>query len=690
MTNYIEYLNYTFADEEIYDLTQYRETSLDKASLGIDTMTAEIKSTSRLDTTGRLYEPIKIYRSGRLDGLYFLTDIVRTGKNKYQISGVSSVGRLQKVQHLGGIYSGETASSVINDIVGSIPVSIDAALGATPLYGFLPPTSDARDNLAAVLFAIGGSLTTAADGTLVIGYLPSSQSGSLAAGVIYSGARVNIDAQITDVTVYEHSYTPGNEDLILFDGTTSANQLIIFDEPAHDLVATGFSVVSSGANYAIVTAGTGTLEGKTYDHSTRMIHGSIIPNAPLKNEKIISAATLVSSHNVMQVTSRLMTYYSRNEHLIFDAICETEKSGSVLSVYHPFEGGQIVGTVETLTEKPSKVKKGTFKMLSGYVPQDTPESFDHEVILTGSGSYIIPNGVTRLSVTLIGGGSGGFMGKKGQDGTIPEIITTPGTRLNTDSSSLKPALGGDGGEGGDPGQIYTEIINVTPFSVHNYSCGSGGNGESELLPPSPGNPSTFDAMSSASGMTMNEPFVCLDGTVFGGRGERGMNGGNGGGWEYISGFYNLIAAQSIIVNGITYAAGADGSPTSTAEDDYPPAPAPTNHQCLYFGSLGGGAAYMNNGHDASATTTSGSVQSADIDVGAAGNGANAFAPDPENTYGKGGRGGNGGGGAGQVGDPLTINTHHPERCSITLPAAASGGKGSSGSRGGYGVIILRY
>lgn len=116
-----------------------------------------------------------------------------------------------------------------------------------------------------------------------------------------------------------------------------------------------------------------------------------------------------------------------------------------------------------------------------------------EDTLTGSGTYVVPSGVTKIMVYVQAAGGGGGSGATG-----------------TDSSG--PIRAGGGGGGGSAGQWRTAVLEVVPGQNINYSVGSGGAGGVGRTAP-------FTAGASGS-----------DGgnTVFGGIACVGGNGGPGG------------------------------------------------------------------------------------------------------------------------------------------------------------------
>ena len=102
--------------------------------------------------------------------------------------------------------------------------------------------------------------------------------------------------------------------------------------------------------------------------------------------------------------------------------------------------------------------------------------------LTGSGTYTVPVGVSKVRVLLVSGGGGGG-----------------GGQFILDGASYDPGPGGKGGGGG----VILEYINsVTGGASLSYSCGAGGAGGSGSTPGtqgtvgSTGGVTTFDGTST--------------------------------------------------------------------------------------------------------------------------------------------------------------------------------------------------
>ena len=126
-------------------------------------------------------------------------------------------------------------------------------------------------------------------------------------------------------------------------------------------------------------------------------------------------------------------------------------------------------------------------------------------VLSGSGTFTVPAGVTKLKVTMSGGGGGGG------DGTY------------TSQSGGAGAAGGAGGRGG----WHSETINVAAGMQFSYSVGGGG------------------ARATAGGNTVFGGWTCTGGAA----GTRGV-------------IQTVTVGKETEYTGVNGTKGADGTPSS--------------------------------------------------------------------------------------------------------------------------------
>lgn len=708
-------------------LGEYKELRAD--ALEADTLDITVLSESGTIRNFKKNDKVEYFRSGSRVGVYYLQSVTRVGPKLYTLSALSAVGLLIVRPHRGGIYTGQTVAEVVAEICGDIPVLVETVYRGIKLYGWLPIAS-ARDSLVQVLFAIGAWLHTDENGTLRVQKLWDGAASIIGPGSVHAA---NIQVKYLDpvsaVAVTEHQYIAGTEDVTLFEGTAQQGDVIEFDEPAHTLTAEGFTVLESGANYAVLSAGTGKLTGKSYVHNRRVITRTVTEGAA-ENVEEIADATLVSLVNSSAVAQRMAAYYACREQLTVDVNPAAEHAGHVVSLWNEWDKQQTLACIASRETKISGLLKSRTSALVGFLPQQ-PESleyFDERVLLTGSGTWTVPEGVTTYTKVLIGGGQGGKHGGKGEDGKQRTASWSEGmyTRYNW-SGYLPGAIskGGVGGEGGIGGKVLVETVNdATPGESIAYSCGAAGAGATtDGAEGENGTATTMGGSSSDSGSSSDIGYTDpVTGEVFAAKGDTGIAGGDSGGCSDVSAYPNPTVSGCLYVgqgiaeatdvvdeDGKVWKSGAwllyNNTQQIYGKGNSASADGDLSHgavECSASCSGPSGAAVGANGSDGSATNckaTAGkegnpTYMYAYASPGYPVNGANAAtAPKKPSAYGKGGRGGHGGGAGGCGGYSATGKTTSStmtQKTQANTRGVGTGGLGSVGGEAGDGCIIIYY
>lgn len=374
---------------------EYKELRAD--ALEADTLDITVLSESGTIRYFDKNEKVEFFRSVSRVGTYHLQSVTRVGPKLYTLSALSAVGLLIVRPHRGGIYTGQTVAEVVAEICGDIPVLIETVYRNIKLYGWLPIAS-ARDNLRQVLFAIGAWLHTDENGTLRVQKLWDGTASVIDFNSVDSrNIHVKHLDPVSAVAVTEHQYIAGTEDVTLFEGTAQQGDVIEFDEPAHTLTAEGFTVLESGANYAVLSAGTGKLTGKSYIHNRRVVTRTVTEGVA-ENVEPITDATLVSLVNSSAVAQRMAAYYACREQLTVDVNPAGEHAGHVVSLWNEWDKQQTLACIASRETKISGLLKSRTSALVGFLPPqpESSEYFDERVILTGSGEWTVPEGVTTF------------------------------------------------------------------------------------------------------------------------------------------------------------------------------------------------------------------------------------------------------------------------------------------------------
>ena len=651
-------------------LGEYKELRAD--ALEADTLDITVLSESGTIRNFKKNDKVEYFRSGSRVGVYYLQSVTRVGPKLYTLSALSAVGLLIVRPHRGGIYTGQTVAEVVAEICGDIPVLVETVYRGIKLYGWLPIAS-ARDSLVQVLFAIGAWLHTDENGTLRVQKLWDGAASIIGPGSVHAAnIQVKYLDPVSSVAVTEHQYIAGTEDVTLFEGTAQQGDVIEFDEPAHTLTAEGFTVLESGANYAVLSAGIGKLTGKSYVHNRRVVTRTVTEGAA-ENVEEIADATLVSLVNSSAVAQRMAAYYACREQLTVDVNPAAEHAGHVVSLWNEWDKQQTLACIASRETKISGLLKSRTSALVGFLPPqpETDEYYDERVILIGSGEWTVPEGVTSLRVVLVEHGADGLDGSSGASGGSVSLIVTDTEAKPGGTWSRQPGAGGAGGAGGEGGlggRILSADLDVFSGTVFAYSADTA---------------TTFGTLSAQNGSRSDAGFTDpVTGDVFGKKGDDGSAGGDGGGGGSANGSNFNPGENGTGVPPNTGGAGSEGNYKRFEESE-------TVYKNGYLlvagGTGGGGAAVGNNGQDAVQPLTSG------VRAGA---GANAAPPSNAVNYGCGGYGGNGGGGGGGAsglylrhGAYLYDGT--PSGTWLDL-AGGAGGSGSTGGLGGAGCIIIYY
>lgn len=680
--NEIRYKGVSYATDDDIKVPSgilYEVKALRSDSLEANSLTVTVFSNDKAIMGFAKNDKVEYSRDGRRVGVYYLQTVERVGSDAYTLSALSALGRLITMRHVGGIYTGQTVAEVVPQICGPVEVMIESVYASRQLYGYLPYSNpdtrtgngrSARDNLSQVLFAIGASLGTDENGVMRVEKLWDGVSATITADQINENSCSTVyETPVSAVEITEHQWVKSGADVSLFDGTAEEGALVTFSEPAYNLVGNGVTVRESGDNYAILSAGTGTLTGKRYNHLTRIVRRTVTDGVE-ENVVSVSDATLVSLTNSVDVAKRMADYYRHRETIRVDVEPGTERAGRVVQIFHPWDKKMVQACVESRETVISGILNSQTSALVGFTPAqpEAAEYFSERVLLTGSGTWTPPEGAEAVTAVLIGDGQDGTAGQNGEG-----VALTGQTIPNTCSGSFPSAPAGKGGKAGAPGsggKIFQITMDITPGMSFSYATSQ--NGEAVF-----GSHSSAEGSASASGY-----YDDVTGKTYARQGAVGYDGGDGG------------------------APGASGGSVAGCKGGYGYKPAEYTMrmtednirytQTFKHQGIGGPGAAMGT-----EVTWGPSVFSVglptfipNIEIKGSAPGASAVPGADGENYGDGGGAGHGGGGAGGIGScsismsPTPPSTQHQ---SINFSGDLQrGGSGSKGGKGQPGCIILFY
>lgn len=732
--NELLYNNRTF--ERLRKASCNLSESLSLSALPIDTLSATVVEETNV-TDLQEYEygaVVKYEHNGTLIGKFYLEKIEQTGKWDWTFSCISPIGLLEKDNHWGGVYTGQTAEEVLADVIGGvIPYTIDDGLKTTLVYGWLPKGTR-RDNLRNVLFAINARVVKNSSGDCHFISLAEGEPYNLPISKFYlTGGSVTKGAPATQAQITEHSYyqSPGAVVETIFEGVATGSSfvtpkgtnvsqatLLEWNKPYYDYQISGSSIIESGVNYVVISQSANcTITAKAYAHSERVLFRDGDENES-PNVVTSDACHLVNLTNSELVADRVIAFYGHAKKTVVDILLTTQKPGDYVSYTTPY-GEELTGFIESLDITFSKEMKARATLISGYSPPIV-QTFDNRVVLTGSGQWQVPDGVRKIRYALFQGATGGGPGAKGGDAsgntTHNYTYTSSMTGKVTNKASWylwggPGGTGGAGGTGGTGSRVKEGEMDVTPGQSLSYSCGVGGDGANYgASTGSEGSVTTLNGVTSADGTfpSVSGWVDVLTGEVYALPGDAGLPGGDGAGG---SEDYTIPDTNDMeeIMGGYVGQTGAydedgtlwPGAPTRLGREGYP------NHANLpwapkYFTSNSAGNQGASAGYGLGPGGVAGVTQAQPSNRGSysyrsatAPNGLTPPAPTsvpkkPGVT--KGGRGGYGGGGgscAGWAGGECNPSDGGSVP-TVRGGTPGTGGPGGKGGPGGDGMIIIYY
>lgn len=636
---------------------------------------------------------VEVLRDGVVVATYYNRRIKAKSPEQYEGEAVNLIGLLiGGGDFMGGVYNSatDTVGDVIADIMGDLPYTIDADVAAEAAGGHIP-ICDRREALRQLLFPINAFALPMADGSLHFAFADINTVKMIPDDDVALGGSKDFRDLATEVRLTEHAYTADASvaDQVIYSTAVSAQSyLVAFSSPMHSLQASGLTIEDSGANYAIVS-GAGTLSGKPYVHSTRIMSASTGIETGEANVKSFTGATMVNAINSTATLNRLKDYYSKAQELSREIYIDDDDPEELVSAANLTDtlGKKVTGYVEQMDTVYSLERLSGVKFITGWAPEGGGSSYNTSRLLTGSGTFTVPAGVTQMRVYIVGGGQSGEPGLKGQNGTAGNL---EGDSWNRGKEG-RAGEGGEPGNGGLPGKVSIVDLEVTPGQVISYSCGEGGVSPasgSTHVGSGEGGDSVFGSNSSAGGTRpTNGVLDPITGNSYAFPGAASQYAG-------YAGVDRMANPYSVQVEGVVYSSG-NNNPFQEAEDEYDDNRSVTAYA---MGGLGGGPAVGGNGLDGSAPSNLSAHAGRVYGYGTAtggkgGTGATGGAGADASSLGSGGNGGNGGGGGGGGGNAqiwASGLTLQEEDSTLVGGEGGEGGPGGLGGRGGAGFILALY
>lgn len=365
----------------------YNETSLLEDELSIDTMTVKVRyegaTPSLISFT--YGSEVEYYKDDELYARYYLKDIERNSKYEYTLSVQSAIGLLDDTNHYGDVYTGQTASEIIKDIIGGkITYTEHSVFAKIKVYGWLP-IATRRDNLKQLLFAVGGCVRKN-NGDVYFAPLNVDTPTEISSDKVYESGKITYNSPASRVEVVEHQFAKVDTSEIteIYSGgivgssftspkgySVNDGAIVTWDEPYHSITFEGCNLLNDevGVNYAVVSSsGSATIKGKPYVHSKSIISRDKTNYQGKEKIAKVEEATLVSLVNSNSVAEKLMAYYEKPNTLSGSIVMNTEKPVDNITIPNQFEE-QSTGIVKSIEGTfGQQITKGDLEVRLDYDP----------------------------------------------------------------------------------------------------------------------------------------------------------------------------------------------------------------------------------------------------------------------------------------------------------------------------------
>lgn len=298
----------TFEADEFRSASITNEMDESAIELPVSTFNWVLDSKKNADYLFQLRQPVEVYNSGSLLGVYYIDDSSRTSGRIYRISCKDALGVLSDAAFAGGAYlSGVSAKALLAKLAAPFAVEFAEELADATLKGVLLPGTN-REAIQQVLFAWGACLATDGGSTLRVFPLPSSPA-EIPKGRTFSDTAVKTDSVVTEVQVVAHTYTEND----------------------------GGTIDIGGAKYA--------------DAQTRYtVKNPNVTASDRANVKKIENATLVSPDIGQAAAQRAYVHYMKRATVSARVVYAGEKLGDRVKIYTPWDT-RVEGNIRKMEVK---------------------------------------------------------------------------------------------------------------------------------------------------------------------------------------------------------------------------------------------------------------------------------------------------------------------------------------------------
>ena len=309
-----------FYNEELTRCEIIEEIDSNNKALSINEASLVILPSTTAGVSFQRTLPLYIYRNDVLFGKFFVnTSTSNTFKTLYNLKANDYISVLEAQTYLGGMYNNVTASTLFADILGEIPYTLDAELGAKTISGYLP-IMNKREALRQVAFCLNAEVDTSRSDGVLIKSLATTSSRDIPPSEIVSinTTQENIVTQIVLETTTLTTKNASTDNI--YSENLNGQLKIMFDTPKFDLEIIGGTIVISNLNYAVIsgTGGLVTLTGKDYNKATKSVTKQNPYVVSTDIEKVVNYSTTLTSNVDLINSLQFIRYKIKSNFLMSD------------------------------------------------------------------------------------------------------------------------------------------------------------------------------------------------------------------------------------------------------------------------------------------------------------------------------------------------------------------------------------
>lgn len=317
-----------FTTTELKAVKAIHEIDLISNTVPINVLDANVHSTDEVDYIFQKKQPVEMFESGNLVGVYYIDKGERTGRLDISFSCKDAIGLLDLVTYSGGLWLTDTPlTTVLNDVFGGLyEFDIDPAYKNATLRGFIEPNKKQREALQHIAFALGAIVdTTGTHKIKIFPPLPFSGIEEISSKKTYTGGKVTTSDTVTGVEV------------TAFD--------IVDERPGDNDESVEFNEVE-------------------YKYTTQVFTASnpnTVTSDP-ENVKVFDKCYLVNSSNGQQLANNIMAHYQKRNKYTFKHILEGQQVAGGYSATLPWDD-IVKGHITKMTVTTSNITVSDTEMI---------------------------------------------------------------------------------------------------------------------------------------------------------------------------------------------------------------------------------------------------------------------------------------------------------------------------------------